>query len=97
MKNVRLASLLLVLTIVLAVFAVTNIYRYYLYSYRLQNLQYQFTTMDNTRQSVQNLAAEAVQYSQKHTAIDPLLQSFDIKPKPTNAPAVSTPVQPSPK
>ena len=94
MKNVRLASFLLVLTIVLAVFAVSNIYRYFLYTYRMQNLQYQFATMDNTRQIMQSLATEAVQYSQKNRAIDPLLQSFDIKTKPTNAPAAAIPTQP---
>jgi hypothetical protein len=50
--------------------------------------------MDNTRQIVQSLATEAIQYSRKSSAIDPLLQAFDIKPKSTNAPAAAVPTQP---
>lgn len=96
MKNIRLASILLVLTIVLAVFAVSNIYRYFLYSYRLQKLQYQYATMETTRYAVQGLANEALQYSQKNPSIDPILYKFDIKTKATNAPAAATP-QPSAK
>jgi hypothetical protein len=96
MKNVRLASLLLVLTIVLAVFVVGNIYRYYYYTYHLQKLDYHYATMERTRLIIQDLANESILYSRTNPAIDPLLQSFNIKEKPTNA-AAATSTQPSSK
>jgi hypothetical protein len=91
MKNVRLGSFLLVLTIVLAVIAAANIYRYFLYTSRVQALEQRFGVMERTRLNLQSLANEALVYSRTNPAIDPLLISFDAKAKPTNAPATTQP------
>jgi hypothetical protein len=95
MKNVRLGSFLLVITIVLAVIAVWNIYRYFLFNYHLQNLDRRVAAMERTRLSLQGLAQEATAYSRTNPAIDPLLVSFNVKMKPTNGTEAA--VQPSAK
>ena len=52
-------------------------------------------SINNTRTAVQSLANEAVEYSRRNPAIDPLLERFDVKARGTNAPA-ATPGTPPP-
>ena|SRR2546422_754687 len=59
----------------------------------LQGLEFQYQSMNQTSAAIQSLANEAIEYSRHNAAIDPLLQQFELKPKP--APAAAAP--PAPK
>jgi len=70
--------------------------RVYFSSQQLQQLQYQYARVEQTQEALRALAAEAVEYGKKHPAIEPILQQYELKPKPgaTNAPASpKTPAQ----
>ncbi len=49
------------------------------------------THMTRVRMAAQSLANEALEYSQRNPAIDPVLREFDLKPRLTNAPAATAP------
>lgn len=77
----------------LAVASVTLCYRYvrtlsYTHTLQVQGqkLQGQWAAANRSREIVRAMAADAVEYSKKNPAIDPLLQQLDLKPKP-GAPA----------
>ena len=78
MKTSPLAGFLLVITVALSVFAAANIYRYFLYTYHLQQVQLQLDVMEQNRLNVQSLANEALHYGKQHPAINPVLQAFGI-------------------
>ena len=60
-----------------------------------QRLQAQINSINQTRNLVQTLANEALEYSKRNPAIDPLLQSVGLKaPKPA---PVSPPAKPAGK
>ena len=66
----------------------------YFFSMRdLQKLQAQYLSMNNYRSAVQSLANEAIEYSKRNPAIDPILYQFDIKSRPSTnaAPAAARP------
>jgi hypothetical protein len=65
--------------------------RYFFSVREAQGLQAQAIFINNTRNAVQGLANDAVEYSKRNSAIDPILQQFDIKLRPTNAPASAPP------
>jgi hypothetical protein len=91
-------------TCTLGVFLVCALYtvwlsiRVFFSGRELLQLQYQYARVEQTQEALRALVAEAVEYSKKHPAIDPLLQQYDIKPRPTatNAPAPATPKAPAP-
>ena len=57
-----------------------------------QRLQLQINSINQTRNLVQALANEAVEYSKRNPGIDPLLQSVGLKaPKSSPAPAPAKP------
>jgi hypothetical protein len=60
----------------------------------LQALEFQYQAMNQTSAAVQSLVNEAVEYSRRNPAIDPLLQQFDLKPR---QPSPTPPGQPAPK
>ena len=53
----------------------------------LQSLEYQFQSMSQISAAMQSLANDAVEYGRRNPAIDPLLNQFDLKPKPAASPA----------
>lgn len=97
MKSNALTSLLVGAVIVCALTISWVSTRYIFAMGELQKLQGQYLEMNNSRTAVQNLANEAVEYSKRNPAIDPLLYQFEIKARPgTNAPAAA-PVAPAPR
>ena len=50
----------------------------------LRGLQSQAVGIENNRNIARALAAEAVEYGKRNPAIDPLLQSFNLKPAPSS-------------
>jgi hypothetical protein len=63
--------------------------RYYFSVKDFTKLSIQAITINNTRTAVQSLANEAIEYSRRNPAMDPILEKFEIKPRSTNAaPAV---------
>ena len=76
-------QLLLILTgllFVCAIVAAIGASSYYVASSDLRNLQAQAARMDSGRNLARALAAEAVEYSKRDPAIDPILQSIGAKP-----------------
>src|SRR5947207_225870 len=85
----------LICTLTLGVFLVCALYtiwlstRVYFSGQELQRVQYQYMRIEQIHEALQSLAGEALEYSKKNPAINPILQQFEIKPKTgsTNAPA----------
>jgi len=91
MKSNALASLLAGAVIVCALTTAWLSTRYYFSIREMQKLQGEYLRMNNSRTAIQSLASEAVEYSKRNPAIDPLLYQFEIKTRPTNAaPAAAT-------
>ena len=79
-------------TCTLGVFLVCAIYtvwlsiRVFFSAQELQQLQFQYARVEQTQEALRALASEAVEYGKKHPSIEPILQQFELKPKPaTNA------------
>ena len=89
MKSSALASLLAGAVIVCALTTAWLSTQYYFSMRELQKLQGQYVSMNNSRTAVQALANEALEYSKKNPAIDPLLYQFDIKARPGSNAVVS--------
>jgi hypothetical protein len=60
----------------------------------LQALDYKFQAMQQTSAAIQALANEALEYSRRNPSIDPLLQQFELKPRPSSSAPAN---QPAPK
>ena len=91
MKSNLLCTLALGIFLVCALYTVWLSGMYFLSVQEMQRLQSQYMSVEQTRNALSALANEALEYSKKNPAIDPILQQFDLKPKPgaTNAPAQS--------
>lgn len=50
----------------------------------LRALQSQAASIENNRNVTRALAADAIEYSKRNPAINPLLQSFELKPAPSS-------------
>lgn len=85
MKQNPIGAILVGMLFVCAVLTTWMAVRYYFSVKELAKLQGQFTFVNNTWSAVQSLANDAVQYSRQNPAIDPILQQFDLKPKPAAA------------
>lgn len=57
----------------------------------LRRLQAQAATIQNNRLVAQAMANDCLEYSKRNPAIDPLLQSIGLKPKPAAAAAPARP------
>jgi hypothetical protein len=90
MKNNTLGSLLVGALFVCAALTGWASLRHYFSLKEAQRLQARAIAINNTRNATQALANEAMEYSKRNPAIDPILQQFEIKPKPTNAPAAGS-------
>src|SRR3954451_3821519 len=85
MKSNTLAGLLTGAVIVCALTVAALSIRYFFSLRELQKLQGQYVFMNNTRNAAQGLANDALEYSKRNPAIDPILIQYEIKPRATNA------------
>lgn len=81
MNNNILAGLFVVLLFLSALTASLFCFRYLSSMRKLSHLQAQFVAIQNRRTQIQALANDAIEYSKRNPAIDPLLQELSIKPK----------------
>jgi len=63
----------------------------------LQALEYQYQSMQQTSSAIQALANESIEYSRRNHSIDPLLQQFELKSRPTSQAPTNLPVQKLPR
>jgi len=75
-----LTGMLFICAILSAIGAIS----YYAASNELRSLQVQAARMDGRRNLARALAAEAMEYSKRNPAIDPVLQSVGLKPAPAS-------------
>lgn len=62
----------------------------------LQSMEYQFQSLNRISAAMQSLANEAMEYSRRNPAIDPVLQQFELKPRLGQPPAaVQPPLKPA--
>lgn len=99
MNNTAIGRMLVELALVLilsacALFAAWVSVRYFFSAREAQRLQGQAVAVNNIRNAAQALANDAVEYSKRSPAMDDILQQFEIKSKPTNAPAPIAPAPP---
>ena len=89
MKNNPLTTVLLGVLTVSALLSVGFCWRYVSTTREMRALQTQASLINNNRTMINALAADAVEYSKKNPAIDPILESVGLKP------AKSAPAAPS--
>jgi hypothetical protein len=90
MKINLLTAVLVGVLLVCSLLATWISVRYFFSVKELQQLQGEMLRVNQTVAAVQSLAAQAVDYSKRNPAIDPILQSFELKPK-TNMPPLPPP------
>ena len=90
MKNSPVLPILVGVLFVCGAMTAAFSFWYFISIKELQRLQAQYVGINNNRNAVQSLAAEAVEYSKRNPAIDPILFEFDVKSR-TAAPTPTTP------
>ncbi len=80
MKRSPLTTILLAATTAMALLSLFLCWSLISSSRQLRNLQTQVAVMNNNRQMIQVLAAEAMDYSKRNPAIDPILEWIGAKP-----------------
>lgn len=58
---------------------------WFLATRELQGIEFQNQSLVRLSQAMQSLASDAVEYSRRNPAIDPVLVQFEIKPRPSGA------------
>jgi hypothetical protein len=96
MKHNRLAAVLVGVLFVGAGSTVWLSANYYFSLKELERINGRHLVINNTLGMVQSLAGEAVEYSKRNPTIDPLLQPYDLKPKPPAATGISAQPDPTP-
>ena len=96
MKNNPLTTVLLGVLTVSALLSVGFCWRYVSNTRELRTLQTQASLINNNRTMINSLANDAVEYSKKNPAIDPILESVGLKPS-KSAPAATTTTKPATK
>lgn len=89
MKNSPVLPILVGVLFLCGVMTAAFSFWYFISVKELQRLQAQYISINNNRNAVQSLAAEAVEYSKKNPAIDPILFEFEVKSRaaaPTGTP-----------
>ena len=91
----------------LAVFLVTTLFLsalssswfslwWFLGARELQSIEYQFQSLNRISSAMQSLANDAMEYSRRNPAIDPVLVQFDLKTRQTAQPAaIQPPLKPT--
>ncbi len=77
MKNNQLISMLVGILFITTGMAGFLVFQYHSAHTKFQEIQAEF---NNTRALVQAISADAVEYSKKNPAIDPLLKTFNLMP-----------------
>jgi hypothetical protein len=92
MKNSPFNAIFLAAVVVSSLWSVWLCYTVIARNRELRQLQARFAGVNHNQQLLASLANDAVEYSKKNPAIEPLLESIGIKPRGTNAttPATST-------
>lgn len=93
MRSNPLGAILVTLLFMCAVGTTWLSIRYVTATRELQRLQGEAAMINNALTAAQMLANEAIEYSKRNPAIDPILQQYEFKPKPGTAP---TPASPKP-
>ncbi len=88
MKNSPLTTILLGVLTLSALASVVLCWLYISNTRELRSLQTQAAQINNNRTLINALANDAVEYGKTHQAIDPILQSFNLKPA-KSAPATT--------
>ena len=84
MRNNPVAATLLGLLLASAIFTTVLTYRYVDSLRKLRGLQGSVLQINNSRNIIQALANETLEYSKKNPSIEPLLQSIGLKPAPSS-------------
>ncbi len=77
-----LTTVLLTLVVISALASLVLCYIYNSNSREIRSLQGQAAMVNNNRAVINQLAAEALEYSKKNPSIDPILESVGLKLKP---------------
>jgi hypothetical protein len=77
-----LVAILIVCSLLSTLFA----YQHVQLTRDFSRLQAQMNVLQRNQTLVQALSKEAIEYSKQNPTIDPILQQFGLKPKPTQAP-----------
>ncbi len=93
MKNNPLGTLLVGLLLLAAVATLSLAAKYFFSVKELERVNAQYVALNNTLNTIQALANEAVEYGKRNPAIDPILFQFELKPRP----GTTTPGQPGSK
>ncbi len=80
MKNNPLTTVLLVMLTISALLSLGLCWLYISNTRELRSIQMQATIINNNRAVINALANDTVEYSKKHPAIDPILESVNLKP-----------------
>ncbi len=86
---------LIVVLLLTAIAAAVLSFQYVRLVGEMRRLQGQVDNLNRTKQVIQSLAGDALEYSKSHPAIDPILQQFGVKQKPA-APAPAPAAAPKP-
>jgi len=91
MKNSPLTTILLGVLTLSALASVGLCWAYISNTRELRSLQNQAALINNNRAMINALAADTVEYSKTHPAIDPLLETMGLKPAKAAPAAASKP------
>ena len=91
MKNNPLTTVLLGVLTLSALASVVLCWLFISNTRELRTLQFGVATVQNNRNVINSLASDAVEYSKKNPAIDPILQSVNLKPGKSAPTAASKP------
>jgi hypothetical protein len=91
MKNSPLTTILLGVLTVSALASVVLCWLYISNTRELRSLQSQANIINNNRAVMTALANDAIEYSKKNPAIDPILESVGLKPSKSGTPAPAKP------
>ena len=89
MRSNSLVAALVGVLLVCGVFTLWASARYYFCLKELQRLQAQILFMNNVVNAAGALATESLEYGKRNGAILPVLQQYNVAPRPTQAPAAS--------
>ena len=81
MKNSPLTTILLVLLVISALGSVVLCWSYISHARELRTLQTQAAMVNNNRALVNALIGDALEYSKKNPAIEPILDAIGAKPR----------------
>jgi hypothetical protein len=92
-----MTTVLLASTTVMALLSLVLCWSFISKARQLRTLQTQLALANNNRQMINILATEAIEYSKKNPAIDPILEWIGAKPGRTNPPAPAAATKPAAK